>query len=174
MSLSSRNPTLAEKISQMRLTIAPIVHVKTGQPAPHFPLIMLNLFLLTEEQLDRLAQYYSQAVPDELTSAYPQTMDWSKPFLDKDPILPDNCRLSDLERVKVKMRMFARFIGMRGAETPRWEYERQVEILSNKIATCVEMEETGLRKVFAGPGFRPPQVFEGSKIDFACIMSSAS
>jgi hypothetical protein len=84
-------------------------------------------------------------------------MDWSKPFLEKDATLPENCRLSELERVKVKMRMFARFIGMQGAETPKWEYERQVEILSNKIARGVEEEEEerSLRKVWLGPSYKP-------------------
>lgn len=55
--LSKRNPNLALKISQMRLTIAPIVHVTTGQPAPDFPHTMLSLFTLTEAQLDALATY---------------------------------------------------------------------------------------------------------------------
>jgi hypothetical protein len=155
MPLSFRNPELAEKISQMRLTIAPIVHVENGLPAPDFPSMMLNLFLLTEAQLDALAHFYSQSTPDALTHQYPQTMDWSKPFLEKDATLPENCRLSELERVKVKMRMFARFIGMRGAETPKWEYERQVEVLSNKIAKSVEEEERSLRKVWLGPSYKP-------------------
>jgi hypothetical protein len=155
MPLSSRNPELAEKISQMRLTIAPIVHVENGLPAPDFPPMMLNLFLLTEAQLDALAHFYSQSTPDALTHQYPQTMDWSKPFLEKDTTLPENCRLSELERVKVKMRMFARFIGMQRAETPKWEYERQVEILSNKIARSVGEEERSLRKVWLGPSYKP-------------------
>jgi hypothetical protein len=155
MPLSSRNPELAEKISQMRLTIAPIVHVENGLPAPEFPPNMLSLFLLTEDQLDALAHFYSQSTPDHLTQQYPQTMDWSKPFLEKDSTLPENCRLNELERVKIKMRMFARFIGMKGAEPPKWEYERQIEILCNKIARSVEEEERSLRKFWLGPSYRP-------------------
>ncbi|KAH9879193.1 hypothetical protein J1614_002631 [Plenodomus biglobosus] len=158
MAPSTRSPKLASKIAQMRLTIAPIVHVDTGKPAPDFPHTMLNLFLLTEDQLDALARYYSQTTPTELTHQYPQTMNWDLPFLNKDPILPEACRLSELERLKVKMRMFARFIGMRGADTPRWEYERQVEILQNKIARSVqeeEEEEISLRKFYWGPSTRP-------------------
>ncbi|KAF1839938.1 dipeptidyl-peptidase 5 precursor [Cucurbitaria berberidis CBS 394.84] len=148
--LSDRSPALALKISQMRLTIAPIVHVITGKPAPDFPHTMLSLFLLTEEQLDALANYYSQVTPTALTQQYPKTMDWNQPFLDKDPALPENCRLSELERLKVKMRMFARFIGMRGAHTPRWEYEKQIEILRNKIEKSVREEEHALRKTYCG------------------------
>jgi hypothetical protein len=149
------NPDLALKISQMRLVIAPIVHVQTGFPGPGFPSTMLHLFLLTEPQLDDLAQYYSQTTPCELTYQYPQTMDWAKPFLRADDELPENCKLSELERVKVKMRMFARFIGMRGAETPLWEYERQVEILHNKVCRSIEEEEKSLRKVYLGPSWKP-------------------
>ena len=125
----------------MRLTIAPIIHVITGQPAPDFPPSMLSLFTLTEPQLDALAAYYSQSHNDGLKYKYPQTMDWSKPFLNNDPALPEDCKLSGMERLKVKMRMFARFIGMRGAETPGWEYERQIEILARKVERAVREEE---------------------------------
>ncbi|KAJ4989169.1 hypothetical protein SVAN01_05248 [Stagonosporopsis vannaccii] len=146
-SLADRNPELALKISQMRLAIHPIIHVLTGQPAPDFPATMLALFTLTEAQLDALAGFYSQSRPlspsldDGLKHAYPQTMDWSRPFLTADATLPEDCRLSEMERLKVKMRMFARFIGMRGAETPGWEYERQVEILGKRIQRVVRAEE---------------------------------
>lgn len=155
MPLSLRNPALALRIEQLRLTIAPIVHVQTGRPAPDFPSTRLQLFLLTEPQLDQLAKYYSQTSPCALTYQYPNTMDWSKPFLCKDDALPSNCRLSELERLQIKMRMFARFVGMQGAETPRWEYERQVEILQNKIEREVALEEMSMNKVYPGPSYRP-------------------
>jgi hypothetical protein len=154
MPLASRNPDLARKIAEMRLSIAPIVHVETGLPAPEFPPTILSLFLLTELQLNDLAQYYSQTSPSALTHQYPQTMDWARPFLCADDALPENCRLSELERVKVKMRMFARFIGMRGAETPRWEYEREVEILRNKIERSVVQEENEKKKFGWAQGYR--------------------
>lgn len=140
--LSERNPELALKISQMRLTVAPIVHVRTGFPAPDYPPTMLSLFTLTEAQLDRLAEYYSQShTPTELTYQYPTTMDWSKPVLQNDPALPEDCKLTGIERLKIKMRMFARFIGMRGADTPLWEHERAIEILGNKIGHSVQQEK---------------------------------
>ncbi|KAF2253336.1 hypothetical protein BU26DRAFT_395722, partial [Trematosphaeria pertusa] len=142
MRVSERNPALAEKIRQMRLTIAPILHVSTGLPPPHFPPTILQLFLLTEPQLDSFASFYSQTSPSSPHFyAYPQTMDFSRPFLSTDPNLPDDCKLNDFERLKVKMRMFAKFIGMRGAETPRWEYEKQVELLGRKIEWMVKEEE---------------------------------
>jgi hypothetical protein len=153
-SLADRNPELAQKISQMRLTIAPIIHVVTGRPAPEYPHTMLSLFTLTEAQLDALADYYSQTNSlDVLKHNYPQTMDWAAPFLEHDPALPEDCKLTEMERLKVKMRMFARFIGMRGADTPSWEYERQVEILGNKISHLVRQEEeTSRTKEFRGLG----------------------
>ncbi|KAH8732819.1 hypothetical protein GQ44DRAFT_600863 [Phaeosphaeriaceae sp. PMI808] len=154
MPLLKRNPKLALKIASMRLTIAPIVHVETGLPGPDYPDTMLNLFLLTEEQLDQLAKFYSQITPCPLTYEYPQTMDWSNPFLCADETLPEDCKLNDLERLKVKMRMFAGFIGMRGTDTPRWEYERQVEIMRNKIVKSIEEEERGPEKFFVGPRYR--------------------
>jgi hypothetical protein len=152
-SLLERNPELALKISQMRLTVAPIVHVMTGFPAPDYPSTMLSLFTLTEAQLDRLAEYYSQShTPTDLTYKYPTTMEWSKPVLQNDPALPEDCRLTDIERLKIKMRMFARFIGMRGADTPLWEHERAIEILGNKIGHSVrqEKEDSLQSKAFRG------------------------
>ena len=159
MAPADRNPQLKGKISQMRLNIAPIVHVETGIPPLQFPSTMLELFLLTEDQLDAMARYYSQVTPNALTHSYPQTMDWNRPFLAKprdSEYLPENCRLSDFERLKVKMRMFARFIGMRGAETPKWEYERQIEILKAKIDKSIREEERSIpRKWYSGPPALP-------------------
>jgi hypothetical protein len=159
MSPASRKPRLAEKIAQMRLTIAPIVHVSSGLPPPQFPSTMLELFLLTEDQLDAMAHYYSQITPSAATYMYPQTMDWNRPLLNnpKDSgTLPENCNLSDYERLRVKMRMFAKFIGMRGAETPQWEYERQMEVLKARIDHSIEEEEQQIvRKFYQGPPTLP-------------------
>ncbi|KAF1932374.1 uncharacterized protein M421DRAFT_54504 [Didymella exigua CBS 183.55] len=151
-SLAERNPDLALKVSQMRLTIAPIVHVVTGVPAPDYPRTILSLFTLTEVQLDNLAEYYSQShTPTVLTYKYPTTMDWNKPVLQNDPALPSDCKFSEIERLKIKMRMFARFIGMRGADTPTWEHERAVEILGKKIRWVVRQEE---EKMLQNKGYR--------------------
>ena len=173
MRLSEKNPALADKIDQMHLTIAPIVHVCTGKPPSVFPETMLQLFLLTEAELDTMAAYYSQtstptsaatsivltSTDPSLTSlrhAYPHTMDWSRSILSTDPALPENCKLADLERLMVKMRMFARFVGMRGAETPQWEIERQVELLQNYVEWSVreEAESRNRGKVFWGGSAR--------------------
>jgi len=157
MAPATRNTALATKISQMRLSIAPIVHVETGIPPPQFPSTMLELFLLTEDQLDTMAQFYSQHTPSAFMHSYPQTMEWNRPFLAKEEDgtpLDEKCRLSDCERLRVKMRMFARFIGMRGAETPQWEYERQIEILEAKIDRGIKEAERTLsaeKKFYRGP-----------------------
>jgi hypothetical protein len=136
------NEALQAKIDQMRLTIAPIVSVATSLPPKDFPPTILSLFLLTEDQLDYMAHYYSQSTPNSLTHKYPMTMDWQRPLLQRpQPGDAEGERLTDYERLKVKMRMFARFIGMRGAETPGWEYERQMEILGRRIERVVEEEE---------------------------------
>jgi hypothetical protein len=115
---------------------------------------MLELFLLTEDQLDAMARYYSQSTPSALTHCYPQTMDWDNPFLAKDESIPAACRLSDHERLKVKMRMFAKFIGLR-AEIPSWEHERQVEILKANVHRSIEEEEerqlVARKKFYGGP-----------------------
>jgi hypothetical protein len=157
MSPATRNPELQKKIDEMRLTIAPIVHVETGIAPPQFPHTMLNLFLLTEDELDSMAQYYSQVTPSPQTYQYPQTMDWNRSILAKPrPGEPRDCALSDYERLRIKMRMFARFIGMRGAETPMWEYERQVELLQRKVERQVEEEENCVpRKWYRGPPALP-------------------
>lgn len=140
--LAKRRPALQQKLDSMRLTIAPIVHVKTGLPPLDYPRTMLQLFLLTEAQLDSMAQFYSQVHPTPLTDLYPQTMDWNRPILDKPKEGEDTSfTVTDLERLKIKMRMFARFIGMRGAETPHWELERQIEILGERVRRAVEMED---------------------------------
>jgi hypothetical protein len=154
--LRLQNSELAAKIAQMHLTIAPIVHVETGLAPPDFPATMLSLFLLTESQLDAMAKYYNQSLPCELKFPYPQVMDWDHTVLTDNPDIPEDCRLSALERLKIKMRMFAQFIGMRGTEMPEWEYERQIEILGKRIGWEVKREEEeALRnKRYRGPNMQ--------------------
>ncbi|KAF2013203.1 hypothetical protein BU24DRAFT_232056 [Aaosphaeria arxii CBS 175.79] len=147
MSIAKRNPLLAEKIKQMRLNIAPIVHIYTGQCPPEFPSTLLELFLLTEDELDSMAHFYAQIYPDETTNLYPQVMDFNQPYLSRPTEgddLPDSCRMTSYERLRVKMRIFARFIGMRGAETPRWEYERQMDIIVARIEHEVQEEQRAM------------------------------
>jgi len=145
MSPADRNPALAEKISQLRLKIAPILSVSSGYPHPEFPPTLLHLFLLTEDQLDSLADYYSQIHPDATTFMYPQTMGWNQDLLRR-PIANENSRdgepqLDDLDRIAIKRRKFAKFIGMKGTETPLWEVETHIHMLGERIKRCLEKEE---------------------------------
>lgn len=81
-------------------------------------------------------------------------MDWNRPILQKpQPGDREEDRVTDYERLRIKMRMFARFIGMRGAETPKWECERQMEILMARINRCIEEEE---RDSVCKMGYRGP------------------
>lgn len=156
MAPATRNPELQKKIEEMRLVIAPIVHVGTGLAPLQFPQTILSLFLLTEADLDAMAHYYDQVTPCQQTYQYPQTMDWSRPILAKPP--PGETSelwLSDYERLRIKVRMFARFIGMRGAETPTWEYERQIDIMKARIEKSVAEDEMACKKWYHGPPAMP-------------------
>jgi hypothetical protein len=134
----------------MRLQIAPIVHVHNGLPHPDFPKTILQLFLLTEDQLDSLAHYYSQITPDAYTFMYPQTMSWDQEFLrrrgENERTGDEEFSLTDLDRLAIKRRKFAKFIGMRGAETPTWEVEFHLRAIGDRINRCLEEEEKLLSK----------------------------
>ncbi|KAF2199646.1 hypothetical protein GQ43DRAFT_375743, partial [Delitschia confertaspora ATCC 74209] len=109
------------------------------------PWFLLQLFLLTEDQLDRMAHYYHQSTPNHYTYKYPVTMGWDPDFLEKPKSREEGgegeFRLNDLERLQIKMRKFAKFIGMRGAETPMWEAERQIQVLVCRVKSVTQEEE---------------------------------
>jgi hypothetical protein len=129
-----------QKLVQMRLTIAPILGVKSGKPPPDFPSTLLNFFLLTERQLDAMAVYYSQCGPPTAeTYMYPSVMNWNRPLLSNS--LPEGYQLSACDRLKVKMRMFAGFIGMSGAEMPMWENQKELELVSGGLSAGIIGED---------------------------------
>ena len=140
------NPALEAKIAALRLQLHPLVSVVSGEPHPAFPGTMLQLMLLTERQLDSLAHFYSQSTPDAFTMAYPQPMRWDKRFLAV-PRSPAPrranamARLSPAQRLAVKRRLFAKFIGMRGTDTPLWEVHAYVRVLDDHIRHSVQEEE---------------------------------
>lgn len=123
----------------MRLSLAPIYPLPTGPPHPHFPLTLLHYHLLTDAQLDALAAYYHQASPpDPWRCHYPMHMNWDKEFLQCLPVE---------ERLAIKRRMFGKFIGLRGCETPVEEFEKRVRFLEEKIEREVRRErEDGTAK----------------------------
>ncbi|KOS20277.1 hypothetical protein ESCO_006114 [Escovopsis weberi] len=72
----AKNPQLAWKLQQMALELSPFVQINTGIIHPDFPKTILQFWLLTEEQLEDLAQFYHQRTPCELGSRYPCPVKW--------------------------------------------------------------------------------------------------
>ena len=97
-----RNTAFHAKLAQMRIRLSPIVQISTGAVHPAFPRTILNFWLLTERQLDELAEFYHQRFPSELTMAYPCPVEWPATGL----------------TIADKRRKMGRFIGLRGCETP--------------------------------------------------------
>ena len=141
----NRNPALASKIATLRLKIAPIICMVSGEPHPAYPNTMLEFWLLTEAQLDMMAHYYSQSTPSKYTYMYPRTMGWDKGFLSgsrEDQATADGrYQLSTAGRIAIKRRKFARFIGMRGCETPAWETQAHIRVLEYRVVRSLQEEE---------------------------------
>jgi hypothetical protein len=142
---SRPNTTLQNKISQMRLTLAPIYPLPQGPPHAAYPSTLLHFWLLTEAQLDSIAQYYHQTSPtNEYQRYYPACMNWDRDFLaiphklmskaEQEACLPDE------ERLAIKRRMFGKFIGLRGCNTPVEEFEKRVKFLENKFEQSITRE----------------------------------
>lgn len=66
------NPTLAAKLEQMALPLAPLVELQYGGVHPAFPRTLLLFWLLTNEQLDSLVEFYHQKKTNKFTNLYPQ------------------------------------------------------------------------------------------------------
>ncbi|KAJ9625515.1 hypothetical protein H2203_004272 [Taxawa tesnikishii (nom. ined.)] len=67
----TKNPTLAKKIANLRLPLAPLVPLPSGPPHPAFPKTLLAYHLLTEDELDSIAHYYHQSTPRSTRSTQP-------------------------------------------------------------------------------------------------------
>ncbi|KAH6980539.1 hypothetical protein EDB80DRAFT_589182 [Ilyonectria destructans] len=65
------NHALAEKLRQMASPLAPLVEVEHGTVHPAFPTTLLQFWLLTNDQLESLAQFYHQRTPNVFTNLYP-------------------------------------------------------------------------------------------------------
>ncbi|KAK5987305.1 hypothetical protein PT974_11430 [Cladobotryum mycophilum] len=97
----AKNPELAHKLHQMALQLSPLVQLTTGRIHPDFPRTVLQFWLLTDEQLEDLAQFYHQRTPSPWSGQYPCPVDWR----------------SDAP-LEEKRRKMGRFIGLRGCESP--------------------------------------------------------
>lgn len=145
------NTRLQDKISQMRLTLAPIYPLPNGPPHPNYPHTILQYWLLTESQLDSLASCYHQLSPtNPWRRHYPASMNWDKEFLAQPHLLMSveeqkEC-LSSEERLAIKRRMFGKFIGLKGCDTPVEEMEKRVKFLEGRIERAIRRERDSQRK----------------------------
>ncbi|EAA36219.1 hypothetical protein GE21DRAFT_875 [Neurospora crassa] len=95
------SPTFASKLRQLALPLAPLVQLTSGTVHPEFPQTLLNFWLLTDDQLDRLASFYHQRTPCQWTAHYPCPVSWPAGM-----------------GIEEKRRRIGRFIGLRGCESP--------------------------------------------------------
>ncbi|KAB2577727.1 hypothetical protein DBV05_g3477 [Lasiodiplodia theobromae] len=135
---NDKSEAFARKLSSLRLKIMPIYPMPSGPPHKDFPQTMLQFYLLTEEQLDSMAAYYSQSIVNEWTSQYPSVMAWDADFF-ADPALPE------AERIKSKLRKFGKFIGLRGCDTPIEETAMQIRFAEARITREIEQAKEAKR-----------------------------
>ncbi|KAK3949759.1 hypothetical protein QBC32DRAFT_407697 [Pseudoneurospora amorphoporcata] len=98
---SHLSPNFARKLQQLALPLAPLVQLTSGTVHPEFPQTLLNFWLLTDDQLDRLASFYHQRTPCQWTAHYPCPVAWPAGM-----------------EIEEKRRRIGRFIGLRGCESP--------------------------------------------------------
>ncbi|KAF7558537.1 hypothetical protein G7046_g5622 [Stylonectria norvegica] len=127
----ARNPSLARKLEQMALPLAPLVQLTTGAVHPDFPTTVLNFWLLTDAQLEALAWFYHQKVPCPWTAQYPCPITWS----------------SDLP-LEEKRRKMGKFIGLRGCESPILLKTEEEILLEARQARMAADEEMWRRKLY--------------------------
>ena len=82
----SKKTTLANRLRNLQIQLAPLVPLPSGPPHPAFPATLLAYHLLTEDELDSIAHYYHQSTPGLWTYQYPACMNWDKTFLDASKI----------------------------------------------------------------------------------------
>lgn len=76
-----RRPSFYERIGHLRIKLAPMHSLSHTSVHPDFPQTILHYHLLTEEQLDALAQFYDQRSPTDLTNMYPTCMNWDQDLM---------------------------------------------------------------------------------------------
>ena len=126
-----KSPGLRQKLEEMRLSLAPLVQLTTGEVHPDFPPTVLHFWLLTNPQLEAMAHFYHQRTPCRWTACYPCPVSWA----------------SDLP-LEEKRRKMGKFIGLRGCDTPIWlntEEEIADEVRRHRLE-CEECEEEMWRK----------------------------
>lgn len=122
-------PALEPILTRMQYRLAPLHPLPEGPPHPEFPKAILNYHLLTERQLDDIAQYYHQWTrsPCIWTDGYPANANWNHEFLQHLGSIK-----GDEHRCNVKRRKFGRFIGLPHCETPVEETDELERWLSRR------------------------------------------
>ncbi|KAH6970440.1 hypothetical protein BKA56DRAFT_496215 [Ilyonectria sp. MPI-CAGE-AT-0026] len=72
----TKDPNLASKLEQMAQRLFPLVDLDQGLVHPAFPQTVLSFWLLTDEQLESLAQFYHQKILNQYTDLYPCKITW--------------------------------------------------------------------------------------------------
>ncbi|KAH8659398.1 hypothetical protein BGZ61DRAFT_540220 [Ilyonectria robusta] len=96
----AKNPDLARKLVQMALPLATFVELDHGTVHPEFPMTVLNFWLLTDEQLESLAEFYHQKTINKYTNLYPCRIIWSPKM-----------------SLEEKRRTMGKFIGLQSCDT---------------------------------------------------------
>jgi hypothetical protein len=125
-----KHPAFRAKVAHLRLPLAPLVKLSTGQAHPSFPGTLLQYWLLTERQLDDLAHFYDQSTPNAYTQAYPCPIPWlprrrKGESREVDPGDENSMRLAS-RRLEMKRRRWGRFMGLRGCDTPVLDVDSEV------------------------------------------------
>jgi hypothetical protein len=127
-SRKNQNPELQARIQQLALPLAPLVQLTSGQAHPAFPATILHYYLLTDAELEDLAHFYHQRTPCTWTAHYPKPMNWR-----------------DGLTIEEKRRKWARFMGLRGCESPA-VLKTEEEIWREARAARMAEEEMWRRK----------------------------
>ncbi|KAJ6006609.1 hypothetical protein N7451_004553 [Penicillium sp. IBT 35674x] len=124
----------------------PLVSCKTAQIPPDFPQTMLSYHLLTNTQLDNLAQYFHQTSPPvSETFMYPAPI--------QQPWIGTEAEDVDLE---TKRRRFGRFIGLRGYDSP----PPFVDPLQINLGTTASIKSDEIMSDTVTPGMEDESVWE--------------
>lgn len=129
--LVRRNPAFRDKLKQMSLRLSPLVQVTTGRVHPSFPATLLNFWLLTDDELEQLANFYHQRRPCYWTYRYPRPVTWTEGLT-----------------LEEKRRKMGKFIGLRGCETPvKVMTEEEIMDEARKVRIREDEEEALRRKM---------------------------
>ncbi|KAJ6781970.1 hypothetical protein PWT90_02035 [Aphanocladium album] len=124
-----RNPDFARKLQDMAQPLIPLVRLDTGAVPVDFPSTILQFWLLTDAQLERLAVFYHQAPPAAGGTLSP----WACQY-------PCPVRWRSDAPLEEKRRRMGRFIGLGGYHLVGEEEEEEEEEDEEKAALQREEE----------------------------------